>query len=67
MNSGIEELLDHVDEWKLKLHNRLKGMKPTQRKAFWQRIEEEARARGLRVIEPEQPKKTPRKRARRTG
>lgn len=67
MNSGIEELLDHIDEWKVRLHNRLKGMKPAQRRTFWQQIHEEARTRGLPVVEPEQPAKPPRKRTLRTG
>jgi len=40
----IEEFLDHVDQWKFKLQEKLKGMTPTQRKAFWKQIREEARA-----------------------
>ena len=26
MNSGINEFLDHVDQWKLQLHDKLKRM-----------------------------------------
>ena len=67
MNSDIDEFLDHVDQWKFKLHEKLKRMTAAQRKAFWNQIHEEASARGLRVIEPEKPAKRPTKRVRRTG
>jgi len=67
MNSGIDELLDHVDQWKLKVHAKLKRMTPLQRKAFWKRIHEDARAQGLRVVEAEEKPKRTRKRARKTG
>ena len=67
MNSDIDEFLDHVDQWKFKLHEKLKGMTPAQRKAFWNQTHEAARARGLPVVEPEKPAKGPTKRVRRTG
>ena len=67
MNSGIDEFLDHVDEWKLQLHEKLKRMTPLQREAFWQQIREQARKRGLRVVDPEKKAKRTTKRARRTG
>ena len=67
MNSEIDEFLDHVDEWKLKLHEKLKNKNSAQRKAFWSKIHEEARARGLSVVEPEKPAKRPNKRVRRTA
>ena len=67
MNSNIDDFLDHVDQWKFKLHARLKRMTPAQRKAFWNQIHEQARARGLPVVEPEKPAKRPAKRVRRTG
>ncbi len=67
MNSGIDEFLDHVDQWKLQLHEKLKRMTPPERKAFWHQIHEEARKQGLRVVEPEKKAKRPTKRARRTG
>jgi hypothetical protein len=67
MNSSIDEFLKHVDQWKLKLHKKLKRMSPLQQKAFWQGIHEEARARGLRVVDLEKTGKRPTKRARRTG
>ena len=70
MNSDkleIEEFLDHIDQWKFKLHEKLKRMTPAQRKAFWRQTHEEARARGLNVVEPEEPVKKPTKRVRRTS
>ena len=48
MNSDkleIEEFLDHIDEWKFKLHERLKRMTPVQRKAFWNQIRDDALSR----------------------
>ena len=45
MKLEIEEFLEHIDEWKHKLHERLKGMSPAQRKAFWAQAHEKARAR----------------------
>jgi hypothetical protein len=67
MKLEIEKFLDHIDEWKFKVHEELKGLSPAQRKAYWKRIHEEARARGLNVVEPEEPAKRPTKRVRRTG
>ncbi len=67
MSSDMDEFLDHVDQWKFKLHERLKRMTPAQRKQFWAQIRENARARGLHVVEPEKPAKRPTKRVRRTG
>ena len=67
MNSNIDEYLDHVDQWKTKLHEKLKGMTPAQRRAYWRQIHEEARARGLPVVEPQKPAKRTTKRVRRTG
>lgn len=57
MKSEIEEFLEHIDEWKFKVHQELKGLSPAQRKAYWRRIHDEARARGLNVINPEKPMK----------
>jgi hypothetical protein len=67
MKSDIDKFLDEVDQWKFKLHERLEQMTPAQRRAFWNQIHEQARARGLPVAEPEKPSKPPKKRARRTG
>jgi hypothetical protein len=67
MKLEIEKFLDHIDEWKFKVHEELKGLSPAQRKAYWKRIHEEARARGLNVVDPEKPAKQPAKRVRRTG
>ena len=63
----IEKFLDHVDQWKFKLHEELEKMTPAQRKVFWNRIHEDARRRGLNVVETEMPAKPPSKRVRRTG
>jgi hypothetical protein len=67
MSSSMDEFLDHVDQWKFKLHEKLKRMTPAQRKQFWSKIREDARARGLPVIDSEKPAKRPTKRVRRTG
>jgi hypothetical protein len=67
MNSGIDDFLDHVDQWKFRLHEKLKGMTSQQRKAFWRQIRERARARGLRVVAAEKKPKRPTNRTRRTG
>jgi hypothetical protein len=66
MNSDIDDFLDHVDQWKFKLHGRLKRITPAQQ-AFCKQLHEQARARGVPVIEPERPSTRPTKRVRRTG
>ena len=55
MNSDIDDLLDMVDEWKFKLHAKLKKMTSTQRRAFWNQVHEDARNIGLNVVEAEKP------------
>jgi hypothetical protein len=70
MKLEIEKFLEHIDEWKFKVHEELKGLNPAQRKAYWKRVHDEARARGLNVVDPEKPEKPakrPAKRVRRTG
>jgi hypothetical protein len=67
MKLEIEEFLDQIDEWKFRVHEKLKGMTPSQRKAFWNEAHESARARGFNVFDPEKPTKRPAKRSRRTG
>ena len=67
MNSSIDEFLNHVDEWKIRLHRKLKRMTPLQQKAFWKEIQDEARARGLRIVQLKEAGKRPTKRTRRTG
>jgi hypothetical protein len=67
MNSGIDDFLEHVDEWKFQLHEKLKAMTASERQAFWRRIREQARTSGLRVVEPEKMSKRSAKKARRTG
>ena len=65
MNFEVDDLLDHVDEWKFKLHEKLKNLTPQQRTEFWKRSRQRARALGLTVPEPDKPAKLPIKRARR--
>lgn len=65
MNFEADDLLDHVDEWKFKLHEKLKNLTPEQEAEFWKQSRQRARALGLTVPEPEQPAKRPVKRARR--
>jgi hypothetical protein len=67
MKSGIDDLLDHVDQWKAKLHKKLERLSAAERKAFWAKIHEEAQREGLAVAGPEEPKKRPAKGRRRTG
>ena len=67
MKSDMDEFLDHIDQWKFKLHEKLQRMTPAQRRAFWDQIHEEARTRGLPVAEGEGSAKRPTKRARRSG
>jgi hypothetical protein len=68
MTSKIDDLLDMVDEWKLKVHQELKGMTQQQRRAFWSRVGRHAREMGFHIVEAEdEPAKPPTKRVRRTG
>ena len=46
MNSEIDELLAMVDQWKFKLHGKLKDLTPEQEAAFWKK----AHAKGLARI-----------------
>ena len=43
MKLEIEKFLEHIDEWKFKLHEKLKGLTPAQREAYWSRIHERRR------------------------
>jgi hypothetical protein len=47
MNFEVADLLDQVDQWKLKLHEELKGLTTEQRAAFWRRTLDQAHALGL--------------------
>jgi hypothetical protein len=67
MSSEIDDFLDHVDQWKFKLHDQLKKLTPRERKAFWKKIHEEAHAAGLRVVEHQAKARRPKKHARPTG
>jgi len=67
MNSDIDHLLDQVDEWKFKLHDKLKNLTGEEEAAFWKRSAAVARKMGLHVVEPGKRAKRPGKRVRRRG
>jgi hypothetical protein len=67
MSSDLDKFLDHVDQWKYKLHDELGQMTPAQRKAFWRKIHDEAHSRRLPVVPASEPSRQPSKRVRRTG
>ena len=68
MNYEADDLLDHVDEWKFKLHDKLKTMTQEQRAAFWEEIRERAQAAGLpTAAHPAGRKQIPKRRRRATG
>ena len=56
-----------VHQWEFKVYERLKGLTPQQRRAFWSRTGQRARKMGLNVIAPEKPAKRATKRVHRTG
>ena len=51
MNFELDDLLDMVDEWKFKLHDKLKAMTEQERAAFWKEAHEKARKMGLPLAE----------------
>lgn len=61
----VDDLLDHVDEWKFKLHEKLKNLTAKQRAEFWKQSRQRARALGFAVPEPDEPAKPAVKRGRR--
>ncbi len=65
MNYEADDLLDMVDKWKFKLHDKLEKMTPEQRAAFWQETHERARAAGLPVADDSAGQKPVAKRRRR--
>ncbi len=65
MNFDLDDLLNKVDQWKFKLHRRLKGMTPKQRAAFWKEAHEEARKAGLLVVDFDETPKRKQKRKQR--
>lgn len=67
MNFKADDLLDRVDGWKLKLHEKLRSLTPEQRAAFWQATLNDACAAGLaRREQPPTRKRSP-KRTRRAA
>ena len=68
MNFELDDLLEQVDEWKFKLHDKLAAMTAKQRVAFWKRVMDEARARGFQVVEVDEPARPrPKRGSRATG
>jgi hypothetical protein len=73
MKLEIERFLDRIDGWKRNVHEKLKGLSLEERLAFWRQIHEEARARGMNVVDAEEPEapakpvKMPSRRVRRNG
>ncbi len=68
MSSNIDDLLDMVDQWKFKLHDKLKKMTPEEETVFWNQAAQRARKMGLNVIEsPRGGSKRPAKGRRRTA
>ena len=59
MNSEIDELLAMVDEWKFKLHEKLKDMTPKEEAEFWKK----AHKKGLSPRPTTPKQKRPVKRA----
>ncbi|GEM_PF-6339516 len=57
MNSEYDNVLTQVDQWKFRLHEKLKGMTGAQRKAFWKLIHKQARRDGLPTVELVKPAK----------
>ncbi len=65
MNFELDDLLDMVDEWKFKLHDKLAAMTPKQRATFWKRASDRARAAGFSMAAAESPAVRPRRKRRR--
>jgi len=57
ISSQVDELLALVDEWTLKLYDKLKDLTPEQEAAFWKK----AHQRGLRLGSPKQGRATKRR------
>ena len=55
MNFEADDLLDRVDQWKFKLHEKLKDMAPEERATFWKQARAKAHAAGLLLAKPEVP------------
>ena len=68
MNFEANELLAHVDRWKLKLADQLNRMNAGQRAAFWKEQAAKAAALGLSVVEaPGRSRSASRRTRRATG
>jgi hypothetical protein len=67
MNFEADDLLAYVDEWTFRLHDRLNGLTPAQRAAYWRRVRDQGVAAGLPVADSARPAKRRRKPARRAS
>lgn len=67
MKSNVDKLLDMVDKWKFKLHDKLSAMSPQERAAYWKKSLERARAAGFRIAPVGKFKKRPSKPRRRAA
>ncbi len=75
MSYDLDDLLNEVDKWKLKLYKKLNSMTPKQQAVFWERSLEKACKKGyirpenivrlneggLKVLEPAKKTKRTRK------
>lgn len=68
MNYDPDDLLDHVDQWKLKLSEKLNKMTPEEEQEFWRQSREKARAMGIIFAGDDPPTKSqPKRKRRKTG
>lgn len=57
MNFEADDLLKLVDQWKFKLHEKLKSMTAEERTGFWKRSLDRARTAGLPIAAEDLPAK----------
>ena len=67
MNSEIDELLGMVDEWKFKLHEKLKGLSPEEEAEFWKKAHKKGLAGRLDTARRRRPFKGAAKQRRRAS
>ena len=65
MNLAADDLLVRVDQWKFKLRDKLAGMTPSERAAFWNQTLAQAAALGASVAR--RPERAPKRTHRRTA
>jgi hypothetical protein len=62
----LHEFLDHVEDWKVALHDKLESLTPAQRQVFWEGICAEAKDSGIPLPEVAKKSRTQAKGGRRT-